>query len=58
MGQKSSEIRITNVPNQVRKDLKAIAKNLGVDTGQFIKMKLKDITESYPKEMKEIKPDL
>jgi hypothetical protein len=55
MAEESKEIRITNVPQQVRKDLKNIAKNLGVDLGQFLKIKLKDISDSYSKEMKEPK---
>lgn len=49
------ELRITNFPDKVKRELRAIAQNTGVDLGQFIKIKLKDVADSYPKEDKEIK---
>lgn len=48
------EIRIKNIPTGTHQDIKAIAKNLGVDVGQFLKVKLKEISDSYSKEMKDI----
>lgn len=57
MSTETGEIRITNVPSRLFKEINAIASNLGVDRGQFLKIKLKEIADSYPKEMKEVKKD-
>jgi hypothetical protein len=49
---KNNEIRITGVPEQIKEDLKNIAKNSGVDLGQLLKPKLREIRDSYPEYMR------
>lgn len=49
------EIRITNVPDQLREDLENIANNHGAEVGPFLKIKLKELSDSYPIEMKKRK---
>lgn len=50
--EKDSEIRITNVPPQIKQELKNIAKNSGVSLGQLLKPKLREIASSYEANMK------
>ena len=45
---KNNEIRITGVPEQIKEDLKNIAFNTGVDLGQLLKPRLREIRDSYP----------
>jgi len=47
-----NEIRITNIPPEVLKDLRNIAKNSGITLSAFLKPKLRKITAEYPPEMK------
>jgi len=47
-----NEIRITNIPPEVLKDLRNIAKNSGITLSAFLKPKLRKITAEYPAEMK------
>lgn len=49
---KNNEIRITGVPEQIKSDLKNIAKNQGVNLGQLLKPKLREIRDSYPEHMR------
>jgi antitoxin component of RelBE/YafQ-DinJ toxin-antitoxin module len=46
------EIRITNVAKDLREDLNTIASNLGITTNQFLRMRLREIANSYPPNMK------
>jgi ribosomal protein S17E len=46
------EIRITNVKDKVREELEIIAENTGVKLAPFLKIKLKELADSYPDEMK------
>lgn len=47
-----ADIKITNVPPDVAKELKNIADNEGVPFSSFLKPKLREIRDSYPKDMR------
>ena len=53
---KQNEIRITNVPLDVKNDLENIAGNIGVTLSAMLKPKLREIRDSYSDKMKK-KPD-
>ena len=55
MSEKNTEIRISNVNPSTKQDLINIASNLGVDLSPFLKIKLKDVADSYPIDMKKKK---
>lgn len=46
------EVRITNFPTSLKTELNNIADNIGIQMGTFLKMKLREIADSYPPEMK------
>lgn len=47
-----AEIRITNVNPNNKKELENIVDNIGVDLAPFLKIKLKELADSYPADMK------
>lgn len=49
---RENEIRIYGVSSQVKNELKTIAKNTGVTLAGLLKPKLREIAESYDKQMK------
>lgn len=49
---KPSELRITNPNPKLKEELETIAHNIGIQLSPFLKMKLKEIADSYPPEMK------
>ncbi len=48
---KLPEIRVTNVPRNLKSDLEIIAENLGIDMAAFMKMKFYEIRNSFPADM-------
>lgn len=52
MSNKSREITISNVPDNLKRDLDNIAANMGVPLASFLKPELTKIANSYPPEMK------
>lgn len=50
------EIRITNVPDHTINAINNISKNLGVSVSTLLKPKIFDIVQSYPEELRMIKP--
>lgn len=51
------EIRIPGVSSQLKTELTNIAKNIGVPLASFLKPKLKEISDSFPENMKVKKYD-
>lgn len=50
-----AEIKITNVPNEIKNDLVNIAKNSGVSLGTLLKPKLREWAATFPQSLKEKK---
>lgn len=48
----TSEISVKNVPTTLKEELHNISVNLGVDLGALIKLKLREIANTYPEHMK------
>lgn len=53
---KRNEIRITNVPLDVKNDLENIAGNIGISLSAMLKPKLREIRDGYSDKMKK-KPE-
>lgn len=53
---KQNEIRITNVPSDIKNDLENIAGNMGISLSAMLKPKLREIRDSYSDKMKK-KPE-
>lgn len=57
MAKETSEIRITNVPRRLYSDLSNIASNAGVNLSAFLKLKLRELADSFPQEVRSKKKD-
>jgi len=53
---KQNEIRITNVPKDIKEDLENIAANTGISLGTLLKPKLREIRDSYSEKMRKPRP--
>lgn len=49
---KQNEIRITNVPLDVKNDLENIASNIGISLSAMLKPKLREIRDGYSEKMR------
>lgn len=52
MRNKDEEIRLTNVPQDLKSDLKNIAANTGMTLTQMLKPVLRQVRDSYPEDMR------
>lgn len=48
---------IPNMPDKLKEDLISISKNMGITLSQFLKMKLREIRDSYPEHMRTFRED-
>jgi hypothetical protein len=53
---KQNEIRITNVPKDIKEDLENIADNIGISLVTLLKPKLREIRDSYSEKMRKPRP--
>ena len=51
-GKQYPEIRVTGVSSKLNEELQNIAGNIGITKNSFLKMKLREISNSYPEKMK------
>lgn len=52
-----ADLKITRVKIKLIEEIQNIADNTGLNRSQFLKMKLKDISDSYSEEMKKKKKE-